>query len=301
MSGMPAVRRAPGGVLAGVLQTIRPRQWTKNVLVVAAPLAAGRLGETGVLASTLLAFVVFVLGSSAVYLLNDVLDAGADRAHPVKRNRPVAAGVVPVPLALGVSSVLALLAVGLPLAFDRVGLFVTVGSYLVVQILYVGWLKHEPVLDMACVASGFLLRAIAGGAAANLTISRPFLVVAGFAALFVVAGKRYSELTTVGTAAATRRALLKYTPGYLRFVWSVSAAVTLVAYTQWAFELSGATTSGTPWAEISVVPFTLALLRYARDIDGGVAEAPEDVILRDLVLLAIGLVWLVLFSAQVVL
>jgi decaprenyl-phosphate phosphoribosyltransferase len=145
---------------------------------------------------------------------------------------------------------------------------------------------------------GFLLRAIAGGVAAELPISRWFLIVAGFGSLFMAAGKRFSELERSlrdGETSPTRRSLNGYTPAYLRFVWGLAAAVTVTAYCLWAFEV-GLDESSTPWAEWSVLPFVLAILRYAVDIDRGSAEAPEDVVLHDRVLLAVGAAWLVLFG-----
>ena len=147
---------------------------------------------------------------------------------------------------------------------------------------------------------GFLLRAIAGGVASNLPISQWFLIVAGFGSLFMAAGKRASELQSAnaagdGTAATQRKSLAGYTPGYLRFVWGTAAAVTISAYCLWAFDVASQPASF-PWAEWSIVPFVLAILRYAVVIDNGAGEAPEDAVLRDRVLLLLGLVWIVLFG-----
>ena len=141
------------------------------------------------------------------------------------------------------------------------------------------------------VASGFLLRGVAGGAAAGIPLSQWFLLVAAFGALFMVAGKRYSELIVVGDAAATRKTLKEYSASYLRFVWSLSAGVTLTTYSLWAFELRKAH-PGFPWETLSIAPFVLALLRYAVDVDRGAAGAPEEIVLRDRVLLALGAIWL---------
>jgi decaprenyl-phosphate phosphoribosyltransferase len=147
---------------------------------------------------------------------------------------------------------------------------------------------------------GFLLRAIAGGVASDLPISQWFLIVAGFGSLFMAAGKRASELQAAnaageGNAATQRKSLAGYTPGYLRFVWGTAAAVTISAYCLWAFDVASQPASF-PWAEWSIVPFVLAILRYAVVIDNGHGEAPEDAVLRDRVLLILGLAWVVLFG-----
>jgi len=141
---------------------MRPRQWVKNVLVLAAPMAAGVVGQPSVLLATLVAFVSFSLAASGVYLINDARDVEADRAHPVKRYRPIAAGVLPVRLAYAVAVFLLLAALGLALLATWQLVAVTV-VYEVVQLAYCFGLKHQPVLDICIVASGFLLRGIAGG------------------------------------------------------------------------------------------------------------------------------------------
>ncbi len=234
-------------------------------------------------------------------MINDVLDAEADRAHADKRDRPVAAGVVTPRLAVGAAAILAILAIALPLLLRNGALAVIIGTYLVLQAAYVIQLKHMAVLDVATIASGFLLRAIAGGIASGLPISNSFLIVVGFGALFMALGKRYSEQLTHHDQdeTSTRATLEEYTPGYLRMMLAVTAAVTLVAYTLWAFEIATHHTGPFPLSALSVIPFTLALMRYARDIDTGDAEAPEDILLKDPTLLILGVVWVGLFVGQV--
>jgi decaprenyl-phosphate phosphoribosyltransferase len=279
---------------------MRPKQWLKNVLVFAAPLAAGSLLEPAVLLPSLVAFAAFCLLSSATYLLNDVRDVAADRAHPVKCGRPIATGELSPRTALVAAGVLAVVALGMAAAVN-LGLLGVLLAYAASTIAYSMFLKHEPVIELALLALGFLLRAIAGGVASGLPISQWFLIVAGFGSLFVAAGKRYSELTHAldtdnGTPReGTRRSLAGYTPTYLRFVWATSAAVTITGYCLWAFEVSAAP-STLPWAVWSMLPFVLAILRYAIDVDRGDAEAPEDVVLRDRMMLALGLIWLALFA-----
>lgn len=276
---------------------MRPRQWLKNVLVFAAPLAAGQLLAPDVLLPSIGAFIAFCLISSATYLVNDARDVALDREHPTKRHRPIAAGQLSAGTAWGAAIVLALASLALAFAI-RPQLAGVVAIYLVFTLAYSLALKHEPVIELALLAMGFLLRAIAGGVASDLPISAWFLIVAGFGSLFMAAGKRYSELERANGSdldAPQRRSLAGYTPTYLRFVWATAAAVTITAYCLWAFEV-GATPSTLPWAQWSVVPFVLAILRYGVDVDRGSAEAPEDVVLHDRVLLIIGLVWVVLFG-----
>ncbi len=282
--------------LTGAVRATRPRQWVKNILVLAAPVAAGRLFEDGVLVRTLLGALAFCLVAVGTYLLNDVSDLDEDRRHPVKMHRPIAAGLVSPRFAV----TLALTAgvAGLALAFGvRLQLGITLVVYVALQLAYSWWLKHQPVLDLACVAAGFLLRAVAGGAATGIPLSQWFLLVASFGSLFMVSGKRYSEMRSLGVEAGTRRALEGYTVGYLRFVWGLSTAITLMTYSLWAFEMTPHT--GVPWHAISIAPFVLGTLRYAVHIDAGEAGEPEDIVLHDRVLQALGLAWLVVVCAGV--
>lgn len=297
---MSDLQRASGrSTPVALVAAMRPRQWLKNVLVFAAPLAAGSIFELDVLLPSILAFVVFCLMSSATYLINDIRDIEADRAHPTKCRRPIAAGELSIGLAVGASIVLALASMAIALTVS-LSLFGIVGAYAIFTLSYSLFLKHEPVIELALLSMGFLLRAIAGGAAADLPISPWFLIVAAFGSLFMAAGKRFSELQSANDALPTdptprRRSLAGYTSTYLRFVWGVAAAVTITAYCLWAFEVSQPD-SALPWSQWSVLPFVLAILRYAVDIDRAAAEAPEDVVLRDRALQALGLIWLVLFG-----
>jgi decaprenyl-phosphate phosphoribosyltransferase len=263
----------------------------KNVLVLAAPLAAGKVFDLDVLVPTAVAFLLFCVCASGVYLVNDSIDVEEDRRHPKKRFRPIAAGLVPRPLAIGLAAVLFAVAMTLAVTLTRPALAGVLGSYVVIQLAYCLFLKNQPVIDLAVVASGFLLRGIAGGVAAGLLLSQWFLLVAAFGSLFMVAGKRYSELVLVGDEAATRKTLREYSASYLRFVWSLSAGVAVTAYSLWAFEMAKAQ-DGVPWATISIAPFVLAILRYARDVDKGSAGAPEEIVMRDRVLLVLGALWL---------
>lgn len=279
-------------MFAGVLASLRPRQWIKNLLVLAAPAAAGVLDERwqAVLAAT----AVFCAASSAVYLANDVADAEADREHPLKSARPVARGDVPAGLALVASAVIAAGSLAGAAALDLNVAWI-VATYLAVHASYSLGAKHVAVLDVMMVASGFVLRAAAGAAAAEVPVSSWFIAVVAFAALAVAAGKRASELSRAGEGG--RSVLREYTPGFLAQVQTLGAGGALVAYVLWAFELSGV--DGSLAVELSAVPFALALLRYLLLSAHGRTEAPEEAILSDRVLVAAVAAWVVLFAVGI--
>ena len=301
MSEEPApVKGPPKNVVSGVIKAMRPRQWVKNVLVLAAPVAALggdiRYDYREVAVKVAIAFVAFSLAASSIYLVNDARDVEADRQHPTKRFRPIAAGVVPEWLAYCVAAVLGIASVAISFLATP-NLTVVIGVYIAMQLAYCFGLKHEAVLDICIVTSAYLLRAIAGGVAASIPLSQWFLLVMAFASLFMVAGKRYAELQLAErTGAKIRKSLESYTGTYLRFVWTLSATAMIVCYSLWAFERDGANAS---WYAVTIVPITIAMLRYAVDVDGGMAGEPEEIALKDRVLQVLFLAWIGTIGAAV--
>jgi len=265
------------------VEACRPRQWTKNLLVFAAPLFAFRF-EAAVWWPAVGALGAFCLISSAIYLLNDCLDVTADRAHPSKRNRPVAAGLVRVSRALQMAALLAVLSLGLA-AWVTPGLAGVVLLYGLIQVGYCLQLKRMPLLDLFCIASGFLLRAIAGAVAARLTPSPWFLLTVGLLALFLAIEKRKAELRVAQSSGVmTRQVLERYSLPLLLRQESTVATSAFMTYSLWAAGpiLKGAPTS---WMLLTV-PFVLAgIFRYQLLSDPEEAErrresAPEQSIER---------------------
>jgi decaprenyl-phosphate phosphoribosyltransferase len=283
------------GVARALLTAVRPRQWVKNVLVLAAAVAAGhalhfQLHMVWQLAAT---FASFCAASSAGYLLNDTLDVTNDRAHPRKRNRPIASGALPIPVALAAAAALAVGALLLSWIAVSAQLALVVLVYLAVTGSYSLWLKREPVLDLAFVAAGFVLRAIAGGVAVGVPLSQWFLLVASFGSLFMVAGKRYADVADGTDSGQVRINRPLYSASYLRLVLGTSAATMVVFYVLWSVAVGG---NGNVWAQVSVAPFVLAVMRYGVEADQGKAGAPEEVVLSSRTLQGLGLLWLITFS-----
>lgn len=280
-----------------LLTEARPRQWAKNLLVFAAPAAAGTLLDPSVLQSTVLAFVAFCLAASGTYYLNDAMDVAADRLHPRKRNRPVAAGDIPVRSAFAIAVLLLLAGTGLA-ALVGTRLTAAVAVYGLLTIAYSVRLKHLPIVDILVVAAGFVIRAAAGGFAADVPLSDWFLIVASFGALFIVAGKRHAEVVTLGADSGAHRPVLEaYPPDLTRHILTVSAAIAMIAYCLWAFEAPPG--PGRPWVMLSIIPYVGVLLRYAMLVFGGQGGEPEDLVLADRGLQVGGLVWLVLLGAGI--
>lgn len=297
-------RKPPKNLADGMIKALRPKQWVKNVLVLAAPAAAGAdaLFHQRVLIDVALAFVTFCMAASAVYLINDARDVEADRQHPTKRFRPIAAGVLPESLAYVMAVVLIAGSIGLSFfATSGTSLAIVMAVYITLQLGYCfGW-KHMPVIDIALVSSGFMLRTMAGGVAAGIVLSQWFLLVAAFGSLFMASGKRYSEiLLAERTGAKIRKSLEGYTPTYLRFVWTLAATAVVMSYALWGFELSRTIDgAASVWYQVSMVPFTIAILRYAADVDRGDGGAPDEIALQDRTLQLLALAWMACIAMAV--
>jgi decaprenyl-phosphate phosphoribosyltransferase len=279
----PPTRRRPAW--RALLAAMRPRQWIKNLLVLAVPAAAGVLGEAAVIRDTALALLAFCLAAAATYLLNDIADREADRAHPAKRTRPIAAGEVSPAAATAVAVIALLLAVGVA-ALAEPELAAVVAAYVALTTAYSRWLKHVPIFDIAAVASGFFLRAVAGGVASDLFISKWFLILAGGGSLFLVTAKRYAELRSGGAIERRRPVLEEYSEDYLRAMLATAAGVVVVAYCIWCFEERGGHAQSA-LTTASAIPFVLGIMRYGLLVDQGHGEEPEELLLRDRTLLAL--------------
>jgi len=285
-------------MIRGLLDEARPKQWAKNVLVFAAPGAAGVLSHWNDLWPTLVAFVAFCLASSGTYYWNDIHDVEADRNHPTKRNRPIAAGVIPLAVARLVGTVLLLGGVGLALVINW-QVAAVIGGYVLQTTLYSTVLKHVAVIELVAVAAGFLLRAIAGAEATDVQMSTWFLLCTSFGSLFIVTGKRFAELREMGGDNSTRATLDAYTLQFLQTVLTVAIGGTIVTYCIWAFEAREVSGNDWPFYELSIVPMLIALLRYTLVIEQGHGSAPEEVFMADRWLQAMGLLWVVVFSMGV--
>jgi decaprenyl-phosphate phosphoribosyltransferase len=271
----------------------RPRQWPKNLLVFAAPLAGATMGRpTGALYAVIAA-VAFLCASVSVYYVNDIMDVERDRRHPVKCNRPIACGDLPVRDAIVIALLLAVLAIGSGFAIGTPLLSAVTGGYLVTSTFYSARGKHIPYLEMLLVASGFVLRVLAGAVATQVPPSPWFLAVCSLGALSVAVAKRYAELTSLGTEAVKHRPVTRfYRAPIIRAAQAVIAAAMVATYVMWAaWESDGARA----WHIASAVPLTLALARFAMLTGRRTVRPVEDMITRDGLMIACEVAWLALF------
>jgi decaprenyl-phosphate phosphoribosyltransferase len=282
--------------LKAVVQSTRPRQWPKNLLVFAAPLAGDTLGRPDGFWYALVAALAFVAASSAVYLVNDVVDADRDRGHPYKKYRPVASGRLPARQAVVLAICCALAALGAGLGIGEPLLVGAVGLYLIISFLYSAWLKHVPFVELVCVASGFVLRVIGGAAATHVPPSAWFLLVCSLGALMVAIAKRYTELTVLGADAARHRPAMRgYSARALRLAQRAVSLTMIGSYVLWAATEPVARTR--VWHLISSVALAAALVRFDRLTARATSKPVEDLIGRDPVMVGCEAVWLALFAA----
>ena len=282
---------SPARWLRAVIMTTRPRQWPKNLLVFAAPLAGASLGHG--FGYALLAMFAFGCASAAVYFVNDVADVERDRRHPVKRNRPIASGALPEQHAIVLAVLSALFAVGAGVVIREPLLVAAASAYLCTSFLYSYKLKHVPFVEMLIVASGFLLRVLGGAAATHVKPSVWFLLVCSLGALGVAVAKRYTELTSLGADAVKHRPVMRwYRPYMLRIAQVVIGVGVLATYLMWAL---GENNDARPWHLASALPLTAALVRFGVLTARRTVRPVEDLITRDAVMLCCEAAWLALF------
>lgn len=276
-----------------VVKALRPHQWTKNLVVFAAPLFDFNFGGSSILRSSL-AFALFCCLSSSFYLINDVADVESDRRHPIKCQRPIASGLVSVPFAIAMAVVL--MAGSLIIGWATAPLLGAILlGYALVQVVYNLKVKHSPILDIVAIATGFVLRACAGGAANNIDLSPWFLLCTAMLALFLGIEKRKAErrLFESGSTQKTRRVLKHYSLDLLNRMESMVTTGAVMSYALWS---SGPAVNGaaTPWMLLTL-PFVLygifryqllsdpsgALLECDRPCNRERTERPEEILLSD--------------------
>jgi len=274
-----------------LITACRPRQWPKNLLVYASALFSFRSDQQIWFNSTV-ALVSFCLISSTIYLVNDIIDLEADRAHPSKCRRPIASGALPVPFALAAAAVLFCASLAVAASVSQ-GLAGVILAYALIQLAYCLQLKRQPLLDIFCIASGFLLRALAGLVATGLGASPWFLLTIGLLALFLSVEKRKAELRiSIERGVVTRHVLMRYSLPLLQRLESLVASSAFMAYALWS---AGPTLKGAPtsWMLLSV-PFVLVgIFRYQLLSDpeesqrraganpDQTTEKPEEILLGD--------------------
>ena len=290
--------------LSPYIKSLRPKQWTKNLIVFAAPLFAFSLSVQSML-DTLLAFILFCCASSSFYLINDIADVNSDRLHPVKCHRPIASGSVSVPAAIGMAIILlgTALIVG---SWKSPNLGLAIFGYALLQVAYNLRLKRAVLLDVIAIAIGFILRAYAGAAASGILLSQWFLLCTAMLALFLGIEKRKAELRRSDIKGTqTRKVLRSYSPELLNRMESVVTNGTIITYMLWSAGplLNGASTS---WMMLTL-PFVIyGIFRYQylsdpKEIErrssglesAGQTERPEEVLLSDRSLRLALLGWLI--------
>ena len=287
---------------SSVVRLCRPRQWLKNLLVATAPLAAGILWQTDVAWRVVVLFAILCAVSSAGYIVNDIKDLSYDQGHPDKRHRPIASGEVAVSLATTLACMLTVVAIVLTLSVFGAAVCAGVIGYVVISWSYSLGLKRVAGVEMLLVASGFVARAVIGGLGTDTRLSTWFLLFIGVSALFIVAGKRLSELLRIdqveSVTTEVRRALRRYTPDYLRAIAWLSAAVAIGSYAVWALT-RGVHENEPLLLLVSALPLSACFVRYMTLITSGRAEAPEEALLKDRWVVVCALAWLVIFAMSV--
>ena len=279
--------------LGAVIRSMRPAQWTKNLFVFAALVFARRFFEPAELARSAAAFLIFCIVSGALYIFNDIQDCEEDRAHPKKCLRPIAHGDLGRGAAMGISVILVLIGLAAALLLDR-GFFYAVAVYLVLQFAYSLKLKHVVILDVFVIASGFVIRVVAGGLAIEVPISSWLLICTSLLALLLAMGKRRHELVLLEDKAIHHRAILKeYSAYLLDQMIAVVTASTLIAYCLYTISSETVAKFGTDHLLWTAAFVLYGIFRYLYLVHlKGKGGSPEELILQDKPLLINIVLWI---------
>jgi decaprenyl-phosphate phosphoribosyltransferase len=267
--------------LGGMIRSLRPQQWVKNLFVIAPIVFAKELTRPALLVSAAGAFAIFCLLAGAVYTLNDLVDAPADRIHPVKRHRPIASGRVPVPVAKGMVVGLVLASLGAAIAFFPLPFFLVALAYFVQNVAYSFKLKKVAYVDVGFISLGFVLRVLAGGFATHTYVSGYMIACTALLALFLGFGKRRHELAGAN-AAKQRSALEAYSPRALTLALSITGVLTVGNYLAYTLDSDTESYFGTKWLWVTTIHTVFGVVRFLQLVAGRPkAESPTQEMLRD--------------------
>jgi 4-hydroxybenzoate polyprenyltransferase len=269
-------------MLTAILKSVRPHQWVKNLFVAAPVVFARRAGDPQAILHAAAAFASFCFLSSAVYQLNDLVDIEKDRAHPLKRRRPIASGALPVPAARALAGGLTLgaLLIALPLGAPFVAIAL---GYLGLNIAYSLWLKKVAFVDVGCICLGFVLRVLGGAFAVPVPPSRWLLVCTLVLSALLAFGKRAHELHRGGDAPHEHREVLgDYSPRVLSGLLAVFGLATVVTYFFWARSQHATLLFGTERLVLTVPFVAFAVYRFVRIVGRHTDESPTDAMLHDI-------------------
>ncbi len=293
--------------ITAALKIARPIHWVKNLSIFAALIFSGGLYTKGLFINVFWAFIAFNLAASSTYIFNDIFDAPRDRLHPIKKNRPIASGKLPVFVAILELAFLSLLSLTIAgLISNALSLLILV--YLIMQILYSSFLKNLPIIDIIIIATGFVIRVYAGAFAIDAHLSVWFLLCVISVALFLAAGKRRAELSSLGSDGKTRAALAHYPKDLLNSYVTMFANASWMSWALFTFFESPSvpknlwlflaefskTTTISKLLMITIPVVIFAIMRYQSLIFEGRSEAPEKVLLTDIPLVTSVLIWTVM-------
>lgn len=280
-------------IIYSFIKLLRPLQWLKNLMLLFPPFLGGIILQQQLFPAVILPLMVFCLASSAVYIVNDTVDCTADKQHPTKQFRPLPSGEITTGVALILAVILLVSAICLA-SMISVKFLVFLLSYLLVSVIYSLVLKNYPVVDIFCIASGFIFRLLAGGEAFHVMISEWLFLTVFLLALFLSTGKRYSEKNALGyTAGLHRKALAAYPDRFLDGLLFMTGSAVLVTYSMYVITRHSALL-------LYTVPLCcFGLLRYILRVQSGRGGDPTESLLKDLPLLVVGISWAVMVGLSI--
>lgn len=274
------------------LRLLRPAQWIKNLMLFFPPFLGGALSFPGSFLTGILPFASFCLLSSSTYIVNDIFDRDRDADHPRKRSRPIASGLIGLSEAVALSAVLAASSIAIAVLSPNRSIIGYLAVYLMVSLAYSCCLKNQPVIDLFCISTGFIIRLLAGGNLFSITVSSWLFLSVFLLAIFLSAGKRLHEQIALDVDAKIHRPVLaSYPPGFLDGILYMTGGTVLVTY--------GMYTTSRPLLLYSVPLCCFGLMRYMLLVKRGKGGDPTGMLLSDPWLFAVGLVWVIIVGCGI--
>ena len=282
-----------------LFRLLRPQQWLKNIFVLLPLFFGGALLQQAPLLQALIAFISFCMVASAIYCLNDVVDAPSDRLHDIKRHRPVASGAVTTRKALSIAAILTIAAIALPMTLPQTGwkVSVVIAAYALINIAYCLWIKQIAVLDVCVIAFGFVMRLLAGSTATEIPLSHWIVLMTFLLTLFMALSKRRDDVLKYdNTGIIIRKNITRYNITFLNQAITITATITIVCYIMYTVSPEVTQRFDNSYIYLTSLPVIIGILRYIQlTIVDGKSGSPTHIMLHDLFLQIVLLLWTLSF------
>jgi decaprenyl-phosphate phosphoribosyltransferase len=284
-------------MIKDIIKLLRVKQYVKNLFIFLPTFFGLHFFDLGALSKDLIAFVSFCFIASSIYVLNDILDVESDKKHPTKKNRPIASGRISVKKAIIIMIILLILGLCIALLLNNLSVLIFIGIYLVINILYVFWIKHIGIIDIFAIASGYVIRVLIGGAAGGIQINPWIIIMTFLLALFLGFAKRRDDVLIMqNTGKVMRKSINGYNLQFIDSALFITSAITIVAYLMYTISPETIARYGTGDIYVTTLFVLLGILRYLQiTVAMEKSGSPTEMLYKDRILQFSIIAWIISF------